>query len=250
MKNENSYIALHASALAGRSLVEQDRLEEAEKVLQPLAKREKDLIDKTFLEAEVDFLLAYCLLANLRYDEAYTALKQFDMQHPNAPDRLRLPTRQMLQELQARRPGGLGDVSDLMTYAGRRLAVGDPGEPVQVRQAEAVDILSKLIEEAEQRECGKKSCKNCGGKGCKKCGGSGTPKGNQPPNSPAQKSVLPLGPGRMGELQHSPDAQPGEFWGKMRPEQREKILQSLRKNFPAQYRQLVEQYYKQLAKEK
>jgi hypothetical protein len=156
----------------------------------------------------------------------------------------------MLQELQARQPGGLGDVSDLMTYAGRRLTVGDPGKPVQTRQAEAVAILSKLIEEAEQRECGKKGCKSCGGKGCKKCQGSGAPKGNQPSGSPAQKSVLPLGPGRIGDLQRSPDAEPGEFWGKMRPEQREKILQSLRKNFPAQYRQLVEQYYKQLAKEK
>jgi hypothetical protein len=36
----------------------------------------------------------------------------------------------------------------------------------------------------------------------------------------------------------------------MRPEERERVLQSLRRAFPSRYRQLVEQYYKQLAKEK
>jgi hypothetical protein len=40
------------------------------------------------------------------------------------------------------------------------------------------------------------------------------------------------------------------MWGKMRPEERRRILQSLRKDFPARYRQLVEQYYKQLGKER
>lgn len=249
-KHNDPYIALHASALAARSLVEQDRLEEAEKILQPLAAREKELADKTFLGDEVDFLLGYCLLANLRYEEAGVILERFDRQHPNAPDRLHLPARQMLQELQLRRPGRLGDVSDLMVYSGRRLAVGDPGEPVQAKQAEAVTLLSRLIAEAEERECGKGKCKSCGGKGCKKCGGSGQPKGNQPSGSPAKNSILPLGPGHIGALERTPEADPGEHWGKMRPEQRERILQSLRRNFPAQYRQLVEQYYKQLAKEK
>ena len=64
-----------------------------------------------------------------------------------------------------------------------------------------------------------------------------------------KQSMLPDGTAQIGELQRPQRATPGEQWGKMRPEDREKILQSLRKNFPSQYRQLVEQYYKQLAKE-
>jgi hypothetical protein len=35
----------------------------------------------------------------------------------------------------------------------------------------------------------------------------------------------------------------------MRPEERERVMQSLRQNYPSRYRQLVEQYYKQLSKE-
>jgi hypothetical protein len=157
----------------------------------------------------------------------------------------------MLQELLTRQPDGLGEVSDLMVYAGRRLSNGEPGKPVQVKQDRAVELLTKLIQEAEQREQQQKStgCKECGGKGCKKCRG-GTPKGIGQPGSPANQSLLPGGKGQIGSLDQSPNVKPGDEWGKMRPEERERILQSLRKNFPSRYRQLVEQYYKQLAKEK
>ena len=63
-------------------------------------------------------------------------------------------------------------------------------------------------------------------------------------------TALPGGPGNLGPLDRAANAKPGEEWGKMRPEDREKILQSLRRSFPSRYRDLVEQYYKQLAKEK
>jgi hypothetical protein len=35
----------------------------------------------------------------------------------------------------------------------------------------------------------------------------------------------------------------------MKPQQRARILQVLQENFPNRYRQLVEQYYKELARE-
>ena len=147
-------------------------------------------------------------------------------------------------------PGRLGEVSDLMAYSGRRLAHGHAGEPVQLKQKRTIELLTKLIAEAEEKEKqGKKGCKNCGGKGCRKCRGGGPPSGIQPPSSPAKRSALPGGTGKIGDLHRSPSARPGEEWGKMRPEERRRILQSLRTNFPARYRQLVEQYYKQLARE-
>ncbi len=248
--HKDPYVALHAQVLLARSLVQQDRLEAAQERLSPLAAKEHELIDKTFAEAEVDFLLGFCQLANLHYDEAYVTLDAFMQQHPDAPERFRLPAQQMLQELAVRQPEGLGEVSDLMTYASRGLSNRQPGPPVQIKQTRAVELLTKLIEEAEQREqqqsqCQGSKCKKCGGKGCK----GGTPKGNQQPGSPAQESQLPPGEGRIGELRRAADVRPGEQWGKMPPEERQKILQSLRKSFPSQYRQLVEQYYKQLAKE-
>jgi hypothetical protein len=246
----DAYLSLHAAALLGRSLVEQDKLDEAEPLLAALAAREQDLRERTFLEPEVDFLLAYCQLANLKYDDALSSLQCFEQEHPTAPERFRLPVRQMLQELEARQPESLGEVSDLMGYAGRRLGHGTAGQPVQTRQHRAVELLSKLIEEAEQREKNQSSCKDCQGQGCPKCkgsGGGGAAGGM--PSQGAKLSQAPEGSGRVGDLHRAPPARPGDVWGEMRPQERARILQALDKNFPSQYRQLIEQYYKQLAKE-
>ncbi|MBP7933428.1 MAG: hypothetical protein KA354_02160 [Phycisphaerae bacterium] len=243
MADRDAYIALHATAMLARALVEQDRTDQAELLLAALVGREAELMEKTFLEAEVDFLAAYCQVLDLRYEEALASLRQFELQHPGAPDKYRLPARQMLQELSVRRPEGLGDVSDLMTYASRRLARGSAGQPVRDKQQRAVELLDKLIQDAEAQEKQQQPQRAKGGKG----GQGGKAQGN--PVAPASDSMLPSGEGGKGPLQRRATVRPGEQWGQMRPEERQRILQSLRESFPSRYRQLVEQYYRQLAKE-
>lgn len=44
-------------------------------------------------------------------------------------------------------------------------------------------------------------------------------------------------------------ARPGQAWGAMKPAERERIIQLLKDRFPDRYRRLVEQYYRELAKE-
>ena len=237
------WIGLHAKAALARALIEQDRLEAAQRLLADLQQRRADLADKSFLEAEVDLLVGYCHLANLEYDQARLALERFERDHPDAPDKYRLPAGQMLAELKARRPGSLGEVSDLMVYAGRRLNRGLADPPVRGAQRRAIELLSQLIKEAEQRE----KQASAAGSGSSSGRGGIAPGGT--PRTPAQQSMLPAGPGQKGELNRSPAARPGEMWGQMRPEDRQRILQSLRESFPSRYRQLVEQYYRQLAKE-
>ena len=51
-----------------------------------------------------------------------------------------------------------------------------------------------------------------------------------------------------GSMRAARRANPGEMWGSMPPAERERILQALRESFPSRYRQLVEQYYEELAK--
>jgi tetratricopeptide (TPR) repeat protein len=237
------WISLHSKAALARALIEQDRVEEAQRLLAELAQRRADLADKSFLEAQVDLLAGYCHLANLEYDQARLALERFDRDHPDAPDKYRLPARQMLAELKARTPGSLGEVSDLMVYAGRRLNRGLADPPLRSAQQRAIDLLSQLIKEAEQREKQASAAAAGSGSGRGNIGLGGTPR------TPAQQSMLPAGPGQKGELNRRPAARPGEMWGQMRPEDRQRILQSLRESFPSRYRQLVEQYYRQLAKE-
>jgi len=144
----------------------------------------------------------------------------------------------------------LGKALGMMDCAAGQLRKGETGEPVQHQQRRVIELLTQLIEQAEQQEQqqSSSSCKKCRGKGCRTCKGAQAAFSLNP-NSPMKKSMLPGGVGGVGELERSQRARPGEEWGKMRPEERDKILQSLRKNFPSRYRQLVEQYYKQLAKE-
>ena len=242
LEDADPYLSLHAAGLLARSLVEQDRAEDAEPILAALAARGEELDRLSFLACEVDFLLGYCQLSSLRYAEALATLRRFEERHPDAPDKFRLPARQMLQELAAHEPESLGEVSDLMVYAGRRLAGGVADESVQGRQQRAVELLEKLIKEAEDSEQ-----QGGGGGGGSRAGRGGPPRGAG--GSPADVSALPGGRGTKGPLNQAPTARPGEMWGQTRPEERERILQSLRERFPSRYRQLVEQYYRQLAKE-
>ena len=152
----------------------------------------------------------------------------------------------MLQELAARRPESLGEVSDLMVYASRRLGAGQTNKPVQQKQARAIELLNKLIKKAEDEENQQSKDNSGGGSQSRR---SGQPNGNGSSDKPAEISRLPAGKGRIGELHRSAAARPGDEWGKMPPEERERDPSIAAPKLPSQYRQLVEQYYKQLAKE-
>ncbi len=272
-KSDDAYLAAYAAALEARALVEDDHTERAQKVLEGMVSAGEGVsrhfakaqngdrpqsssfaMSKTFLGPETLFMLGYCQLSNLDYERAAATLGQFEKLYPQAPDQYRLPVRQMLQELAGRQPKGLGDVSDLMLYAQRQLKHARVDEAVQTRQKQAVQLLTQLIEDTEkneqqqqqqQQQQASKGGKNSGSKS----GSGGSPSGNRQAQRGADRSMLPGGAGRMGDLHASSRAHPGEHWGQMRPEQRERVLQAVRQNFPSRYRQLVEQYYKQLAKE-
>lgn len=235
-------VAVHAAALLARAMLEQDKDEQALKLLEAWRDREEDIARHSFQGPEMEFMRAYALLRNLRYEQAAIAFTAFLRDHPDAPDRLRLTARQILQELQARRPKHLGDIADLMAYAGRQLRAGYSDRPVAEAQGKAIDLLSSLIKEAEEQEDQQQNG-NAGGNQ------SGTPGGMQPPNAPADRSTAPEGRAEMGPTHRAPAARPGETWGQLPAQRREKILQSLRKNFPQRYRELVEQYYRQLGKQ-
>ena len=246
-KDPDPYLAANAAVFELRSLVERTDLEAAHTRLTELGKDEAALRMHTLLAADVRFLTGYCQLHTLAYQAALETLESFEKDYPNAPERLRVTAKQIVQELKRRKPDGLGDVADLMAYAGRRLGIGVSGLAVVEKQIKAVALLDELIKQAEEKESKDGECKACEGKGCKACKG-GAPKGNQTPSSPAAQSLLPGGSARIGDLRKT-IARPGASWGSMPQAERDRILQAIKKNFPTRYRKLVEQYYKQLAKD-
>lgn len=139
------------------------------------------------------------------------------------------------------------EVADLMAAAGRLLENGVSDERVTDKQAKAVAILDRLIASAEERE--RKAAKEqqmeqrTARMQMRLQGQPGKPQGN--PTAPAARSVLPpKGKGDRTVLRRR--VSPGEAWGGMPPAERDRILQAIKKTFPSRYRDLVEQYFKQL----
>ncbi len=239
---DDPFLAAAAANLAATTLIELEDIERCQAMLARVRDAHRPIEAYTASADHFRFMEAYCLVHTLRYDQAVPALEAFLKHHPNAPERLRTAARQILTELSRRIPGRIGDVRDLLSYASRRIGHGATDEGVRRRQDQAVELLDRLIEEAEEQE------KNCGGGEGEGGGQGGQNPGGENPSGGARRSVLPQGEGDVGQLRTT-RAKPGEMWGKMPPRQREEILQTLQKQFPSQYRELLEQYYTQLAKD-
>ncbi len=239
---DDPFLAAAAANLAATTMIELDDIERCQAMLDRVRNAYQPIEAYTTSADHFRFMEAYCLVHTLRYDLAVPALEAFLKNHPDAPERLRTAARQILTELSRRIPGRLGDVRDLLSYASRRIGHGVTDHGVRTRQDQAVELLDRLIEEAEEQE------KNCGGGDGEGGNQGGQNPGGEDPSGGARRSVLPQGEGDVGQLR-STRAKPGEMWGKMPPKQREKILQTLQKQFPSQYRELLEQYYTQLAKD-
>jgi tetratricopeptide (TPR) repeat protein len=241
--DKDAFIAANASAYEIKALVANEQLLEASERIEALiGERARAITELTYFAPELAFLRGYCLLADLQYRKAREVLERFLAAYPDAPQRLTLAAQQMLAELEHRQSGRIGEVVDLMTFAGRRLTHHDTGETVQQRQTRVVEILDRLIQEAEQQE-------NSSNNSSSSSGSQGRqPKSQQTPQNPMQESVLPAGEAQGGALQDTRRVNPGEVWGSMPEAQRERILQALRDTFPRRYRRLVEQYYEQLGK--
>ena len=244
--DDNPYLAVASACQAATALVDLDQIDRCGRMLGAVMEAHPDIEQYTLAPDIFVFMLGYCQLHELNYEAAPITLRTFLARYPQASERLRTTATQILTELDRRVPGKLGDVRDLMNFARRRIHNGDTGEVVASRQAAAVELLSAMIDEAESQEKSKSGCKKCGGGKCK--GGHGAPKGNTNPNSGAKQSNLPGGESRVGELRKT-QARPGEEWGRMPARERDQILQTLQRQFPSQYRELLEQYYQQLAKD-
>lgn len=242
--SDDPFLAVAASNLAGTSMIELDQVDRCLDVLDRVRKRHEPIENYTTSSDHFRFMLGYCQVHNLEYREAYGTFEDFLKNHPNAPERLIVGARQILTELDRRAPGRIGDVRDIMHYARRKISNGRIDEDLIDRQHQAVTLLTSLIEEAEEQEKqGQGQCDK-GGEGSK----GGKNSNGQNPGGGAKRSTKPQGAGDVGELRRQ-RARPGEMWGKMPPRDREELLQTLQKQFPSQYRELLEQYYKQLAKD-
>lgn len=227
-----------AKLMLARLYVNQGRYVPARELLESMPDKTSALLD----EGEALFMLGVIHAQLMERPQAQQKLTQFLQDHPQAPERLRVSAQVRLRELAAIEEGSLRDVADRMDFSYRQLARALTGEPTRKTQQSIVALLDQLIKDAQDKEQAGAS----GGQAAP--GNPGTPAGVANPSAPAQQSVAPVGEARMGELS-GPRLSPAEDWMKLQARDRERVLDTLKTRFPDRYRGLVEQYYRSLSEE-
>ncbi|MCZ6653929.1 MAG: hypothetical protein O7D91_12995 [Planctomycetota bacterium] len=239
--NSNRYLSSYAALFQTKALVQEVQLQYAAMLLNFYLREDFDVSEYCLDVAEMKFLQGYCLFHTFQIEQARDALNHFLEDYPESDPALRASARELLQSMSPPPRKDLGQVAHLMADAGLWLTEGETGIDPQIQQAKALMILEEMIRNAQQQERQQQQQQQ----------GQGQPSAQQAqtPQRPASQSALPQGKATQGQLHSAPRAAPGEVWGSMKPQQRARILQVLQENFPNRYRQLVEQYYKELARE-
>jgi signal transduction histidine kinase len=164
-------------------------------------------------------------------DQSRSALVQLLEHEDRLPLRYRQIAEMVRQDLASLKDESLDHVSRRMNDVRRRLELGQAGKQVQVVEKGVVDSLDSLIkkiEEQQQQQSG---------------GGAGSAQSS----TPMQDSQLPSmkAPGKVDprDIGHQ------SGWGDLPPKEREEALQQIGREYPAHYRQLIEQYFRDLADE-
>lgn len=184
--------------------------------------------------ADTDSLLFFQAAAYyrlLKVEEAKACIDRLLERADDAPQRYVSLARLMQNDLAKLSPDGLDHVARRMDDVRRRLDLGRPGETTRQIEDSIIQSLDKLIKKLEQQQ--KQSSSAASGSGSNK------------PSSPAGDSRLMAGRGPGQVVQRNLGDKKG--WGNLPAKQREEAMQQVGREFPAHYRDVIEQYFRKLA---
>jgi len=144
--------------------------------------------------------------------------------------------RLMKSDLEALKDESLDHIARRMDDIRRRLDLGRAGPKVRGVEDGVIASLDKLIEEAEKQQQAAAAAAAARGA-----------RGTLRPSQPAPDSMPVPGQG-PGEVTKKPIGN-SSGWGELPPRQRQEALQQIGKDFPAHYRDVIEQYFRKLASE-
>ncbi len=216
----NNLRLYHARWLAQHNLY--DEVLQALEGLQP-----KDVVDPAGL-------LFYQMVAHhqvVEPDRSRLALEQLLEQEEKLPRRYLQVAQLLRRDLASLKDESLDHISRQMNDVRRRLDIGRAGKQVQVVEKGVVDSLDRIIKKLEEQQQQQQSKKTGSGQSAK----------------PMQDSQLPSMRAPMKVDQRDIGNQSG--WGDLPEKEREQALQQIGREFPAHYRELIEQYFRELADE-
>lgn len=141
------------------------------------------------------------------------------------------------RDAEAHEAGSLTHVAQQMNDVERRLQLGRTGEEEQALQQDVIDAIDKLIDDAEEarrRQQQQQQQQQQIAQG----GRSMAPKPLEESRATEMKA-----PGEVDDR----DITPGGDWGSLPPAQRERVTQGIIRDFPAHYREVIEDYFRSLA---
>ena len=169
----------------------------------------------------------------LEKDLALSTLRKLFENEAVLPQRYAVVARLMQSDLTPLKADSLDEISRLMDNITIRLGHGRAGQRVRKEEADVIEKLDKLIEQLEDQASA--------------AGGGAAGSGSNAPSTPMEDSMPAggSGPGNVDpkELGTRTD------WGNLPPKEREEALQQLSKDLPSHYRDVIEEYFRKLARE-
>jgi hypothetical protein len=209
----------------GRYLVQQSLFDEALEQLTGLQPTE--VVDP-------QSLWFYRALANYRLaarDPSLRDIARLLSAAEHGPRRYTVLAELMREDLKRLEPDTLAHIGRRMDDIRRRLALGHAGPKVRKVENGVVESLDKLIKELEDQLGDSQSAAGAA----------------MQPARPADESRPLGGKGKGDVLQRNVGSKSG--WGNLPPKEREEALQQVGREFPAHYREIIEQYFRRLAAE-
>ena len=169
-------------------------------------------------------------------EEALVALDELLRCQSPIPARYTRLAAMMRTDLEPLKPDTLDHIGRRMSDVERRLQVGQANKKTTAVEESIIASLDKLIKEAEDQQ--NQQLQN-----------------QQAAQSQPTPSGTPLEESRIAELKGPGKVDPRKLgeetqWGNLPPLERERIMQQLGRDFPSHYREVVEEYFRNLATEK
>ncbi len=234
---KDKFLSADASFYLARTLMNEERFEEALPMLERL---NKELVDFSTHAASSQYFVGVAQAGLLKNKEAVQAFMQFLQFNPDAPERLRVSAWRQIQQIQAIQEGKMEDIYQRMDFSRRRLDLSEPDDVTQEQQEKVISLLTKMIKEQEKKECS--SCNSQ----CKNTKEQQQQQQQQAQNKPkqnkSQKGGTSSNPnGKFAEKSYDDsDASP---WSRLRDRSRDPANNAIKEKLPARYREIVEKYY-------
>lgn len=224
-----AHLEAYASLGLGRALFDLDRHNEARLQLSQTLERGEPYLANL---AEALFALARSYEAiGLRAAAEETYRRIVDELSDDCPPAILEVARRNTERPEPAADGEnpLGEVITLMGRSEGRLREENTGSDTQRVQKKIVDLLDELIKKAEAAEQSS----------------SGSAGGSQA-SAPASSASLPGGDGKPKNLRRVSEGDQEESWGNLPEREREEVIQTLKARYPARYKELIEQYFKDI----